>query len=65
MDFQINHLPTGDNVADLMTKPSTQVKLNHFHNTMFGEQWNNVLVHSMYESRGSVEWTHPFDVTSV
>ena len=36
--IQINHVPTGDNVADLMTKPSTQVKLNHFHNTMFGEQ---------------------------
>ena len=36
--IQINHIPTGDNVADLMTKPSTHVKLNHFHGIMFGEQ---------------------------
>ena len=32
----VDHVPTGDNVADLMTKPPTKVKLEHFQSTMFG-----------------------------
>ena len=34
--IEVDHVPTGDNVADVMTKPPTKVKLDHFKRTMFG-----------------------------
>ena len=35
--ISIDHIPTGDNVADLMTKPPTKVKLDNFQEMMFGK----------------------------
>ena len=35
-NIQIVHVPTVENVADLMTKPATRVKLRKFHSPLFG-----------------------------
>ena len=34
--IEIVHVSTGDNVSDMMTKPSTKVKLRKFHSALFG-----------------------------
>ena len=36
--ISIAHVPSGENVADVMTKPSTRPKLNDFKVYLFGEQ---------------------------
>ena len=36
--ISIAHVPSGENVADIMTKPSTRPKLNDFKVYLFGEQ---------------------------
>ena len=36
--ISIDHVSSGENVADIMTKPSTRPKLNDFKEYLFGEQ---------------------------
>ena len=40
--IDVMYIPTGDNVADLMTKPATKVKLDKFHQQLFG-QWVDLI----------------------
>ena len=35
--IDLKHVPTNDNVADLMTKPSSKGKLNAFNSLLFGQ----------------------------
>ena len=35
--IDIMYIPTSDNIADLMTKPATKVKLTKFHQQLFGQ----------------------------
>ena len=35
---ELTHIPSEDNVADLMTKPSSKVKLQRFRHILFGMQ---------------------------
>ena len=32
----LSYVPSGDNIADLMTKPATKIKLQKFRSTLFG-----------------------------
>jgi transposase InsO family protein len=34
--IDVSHVPSGDNIADMMTKPVTKVKLNKFRGALFG-----------------------------
>ena len=36
--IELSHVPTGENVADLMTKPAVKVKLEEFRRYLFGLQ---------------------------
>ena len=36
--INVRYIPTGDNVADIFTKPVTKAKLVQFQNTLFGKQ---------------------------
>ena len=35
--IDVTYIPTSDNLANLMTKPATKVKLNQFHHKLFGQ----------------------------
>ena len=35
--IDVLYIPTGENIADLMTKPATKVKLDKFHQQLFGQ----------------------------
>ena len=37
--FELVYVPTAFNVADLMTKPTSKVKLSQFRKLMFGVSW--------------------------
>ena len=36
--IKVEYVPTSHNVADLMTKPATKIKLQHFKDRLFGHQ---------------------------